>query len=379
MRVSIKGTGWQFPAAYYPTGKVEPEKIDDSIVSMVYQAVRKCLEDAGETMSAVDAVVTASVDLLDGKTASNISITEVVGAVMKPETRITGDGLFALAHAAMAILSGQYDKVLVVAHGKASEGDQEKLSNWTYDPVFQQPLGLTDSTALGLQAQAFLRRCPAALADEEARAELVAALSGGDFVSESADSGYRNLRAADVLESSIVFNPLHELEIGKPGDGATAVLLEGNNKEGVELQGFGYSNDSHYLGDRDLSRSGALTEAVTRATAMAEMGNVKEEVSQCFWSLRSSIQLPLWAESAGIWNFEEGLEKLMATSGVSTGNGSANHPGYNQWHHLPLITSGLQRLISAVRGIENKDIDGSALIQGCYGSAGQTQVVCLLK
>jgi 3-oxoacyl-[acyl-carrier-protein] synthase III len=79
MRVSIKGTGWQFPAAYYPTGKVEPEKADDSIVSMVYQAVRKCLEDAGETMSAVDAVVTASIDLLDGKTASNISITEVVG------------------------------------------------------------------------------------------------------------------------------------------------------------------------------------------------------------------------------------------------------------------------------------------------------------
>ncbi len=379
MKVFIKGTGWQFPAAYYPTGKAEAEVGDSSIVSLVHRAVRKCLEDAGEPMSAVDAVVTASVDLLDGKTASNISITEVVGAVMKPETRIAGDGLFALAHAAMSILSGQYNKVLVVAHSKASEGDQEKLSNWTYDPVFQQPLDLTDSVALGLQAQAFLRRCPAVMADEASRAELVAALSGGDTVSETAGSGQGNLRAADVLQSSIVFSPLHELEIAKLGDGAAAVLLEGNGKEGTELQGFGYSFDPHYLGDRDLSRNGALTEAVRRAGAMADIGNIKEEVNRCYWSLRSSIQLPLWAESAGVWRFEDGLEKLLAKGGTNTDNRPANHPGFNQWHHLPLIPGGLQRLISAVRDAENQDIGGSILVQGCHGPAGQNQAVCLLK
>lgn len=379
MRVSIKGSGWQFPAAYYPTGKTDTERADDSIVSMVYQAVRKCLADAGEPMSAVDAVVTASVDLLDGKTASNISITEVVGAVMKPETRIAGDGLLALVHAAMIILAGEYDKVLVVAHGKASEGDQEKLSNWTYDPVFQQPLGLTDATALGLQAQAYLRSCPAAIADVEKRAELVVALSRGDYISESAYSGRQNLSAAAVLESGIVFDPLHALEIAEPGDGAVSVLLERNAKEGVELQGFGYCMDSHYLGDRDLSRSGTLTDAVSRACAMAGMGNPEEAVERCYWSLRSSIQLPLWAESAGIWSFEEGLETLLAKTGLNTGNRPKNHPGFNQWHHLPLITGGLQRLISAVRDIENRDIDGSALVQGCHGPAGQSQVVCLLK
>ncbi|MCP4757184.1 MAG: hypothetical protein GY866_40490 [Proteobacteria bacterium] len=379
MKVMIKGTGWQFPSEYYPAEKAEAGKADNSIVSMVYGAVRRCMDDAGEGMPAVDAVVTASVDLLDGKTASNISITEVVGAVMKPETRIAGDGLFALAHAAMTILSGQYRRVLVVAHSKASEGDQEKLSNWTYDPVFQQPLDLTDSVALGLQAQAFLRSDPAGLAEAKARAELVAALSAGDCQSENILSSCGDLNVDKVLASRISFSPLHELEIAGPGDGAAAVLLESGENEGVELQGFGYSFDRHYLGDRDLSRSRALIEAAARAGAMAKMNNMKAEVKRCYWSLRSSIQLPLWAESAGIWNFEDGLEELLAKGGIKTGSGSPNHPGFNQWHRLPLIAIGLQRLISAVKDIENQDIDGSALVQGCHGPAGQTQVACLLR
>ena len=92
MKIIIKGTGWQFPAEYYPDGHESKKSTDESIVSMVYGAVRKWLNDAGERISDVAAIVTASVDLFDGKTASSIYITEVVGAVMKPETRIAGDG-----------------------------------------------------------------------------------------------------------------------------------------------------------------------------------------------------------------------------------------------------------------------------------------------
>ena len=125
-----------------------------SIPEMVHQAVQAALADAGLTMNDVDARVTASVDLWDGLTASNVAITEVVGAVMQPEARVAGDGLLAACQGAMSILAGAYETVLVVAHCKASMGDHREITNWTFDPIFQQPLGLDDLTAAALQASA---------------------------------------------------------------------------------------------------------------------------------------------------------------------------------------------------------------------------------
>lgn len=70
-------------------GQIGPVADDPrSIPEIVLQAVEGALEDAGITHKDIDAVVTASVDILDGLTASNIAVTEVVGAVMKPEARI---------------------------------------------------------------------------------------------------------------------------------------------------------------------------------------------------------------------------------------------------------------------------------------------------
>ncbi len=377
-KIKIKGTGWQFPKRYYPADIVE-ESGDDSITSMVYHAVRKCLDDAGEEMSAIDAIVTASVDLHDGKTASNISITEVVGAVMKPETRIAGDSLLALAHGAMTISSGQYNKVLVVAHGKASEGDSEKISNWAFDPIFQQPLGLTNSIALGLQSQAFLGRCPAIIGDEKARADMVTRFFAGDSSLKESPFAAKGLTSEDVLNTPISIDPLHELEVAQVGDGAAAILLEGGISDGIELQGFGYSLDRHYLGDRDLSRSESLTKAVAGAAKMAGMDQIKDKIDRYYWSLSSSLQLPLWAEAAGVWDFNDGLEALLNKSIHNSGDNSTAHPGANTWNNLPPIAIGLQRLIAAVKDLKGQATGDCALVQGCYGAAGQSQVVCLIK
>ncbi|MBI5477629.1 MAG: thiolase domain-containing protein, partial [Deltaproteobacteria bacterium] len=72
--VAITGVGQSGPAAGDPR----------SIPEMVLEAVEGALEDAVLGWNEIDAVVTASVDLFDGMTASNVAVTEVVGAVMKP-------------------------------------------------------------------------------------------------------------------------------------------------------------------------------------------------------------------------------------------------------------------------------------------------------
>ena len=113
-RISIAGVGRTMPC----------HEDRRSIPEMVLEAAEQALADAELSVTTVDAVVTASVDLFDGLTASNIAVTEVVGAVMKPETRIAADGLAALVHGACPLWAGAYETVLVVAHGKASMAPQ---------------------------------------------------------------------------------------------------------------------------------------------------------------------------------------------------------------------------------------------------------------
>ena len=136
----------------------EAAKPHQAIPEMVLEAVERALGDARIGMEEVDAVVTASVDLWDGRTASNIQVTEVVGAVMKPEARVAGDGLLAAIHAAMTVAAGAYGTVLVAAHCKMSEGQHWACSNWAVDPICQQPLGLDFLSAAGLQARAYQAR-----------------------------------------------------------------------------------------------------------------------------------------------------------------------------------------------------------------------------
>lgn len=309
---------------------------DRAIPTMVYQAVRACIDDASLCIQDIDAVVTASVDLWDGKTASNIAVTEAVGAVMKAETRIAGDGLLALMHGAMMVLSGHYQRVLVVAHGKSSEADVDAVSNWSFDPVYQQSLGMTDSQALSLQCQAI-----------KIRAGIMAEGEGLSFLLK--------------LNTPDRSGELPALQ----GDGACAVIVEAGD-DGILLDGFGYDLDAHYLGDRRLSHGDGLTRAAKRAYKMAGVSDPQREIDSYYWSLRAALQLPVFAEATGACSFEEALETLPGQHRI-------------QWSGLPPFAAGLQRLIAAIKDLRKAPGSGRALIHGCHGPAGQMQAVCLLN
>lgn len=220
-----------------------------AIPQLVYDAVQAALADAGLTMHDVDARVTASVDLYDGLTASNVAITEVVGAVMQPEARIAGDGLLAVCHAAISIAAGAYNTVLVVAHCKATMGDRWGITSWTFDPIYQQPLGLDDSTAASLHASAL------------------------------------------GLDAAPVPCP--------PGDGAAVIILS-SIPGSVTIRGMGWALDEHYLGDRDLMSSPALRTAARRAFSLAGIIDPPRDLTLAEISDHFDYQRALWASSLGL-------------------------------------------------------------------------------
>lgn len=258
-------------------------------------------------MRDIDARVTASADVWDGLTASNVAITEVVGAVMQPEARVAGDGLLALCQGAMSIMAGAYRTVLVVAHSKATMGDRWGITNWTFDPIYQQPLGIDDFSAAALQASALSstlpRPCP-------------------------------------------------------PANGACAIVLSAAPAS-VAMRGMGWSLDEHYLGDRDLTDSPALRDAARRAFALAGIHDPARELACAEISDHFDYQRALWATILGLGSFSN----LNLSGGLARG--------------VPPFVAGLDCLIEIVLCLREKP--GVGLAHGCWGPAGQGQVVAVIS
>lgn len=348
-------------------GESAPAASDErSIPEIVLEAVEAALADAGRGYADIDAVVTASVDLCDGLTASSIAVTEVVGAVMKPETRVAGDGLAALAHAYCLIRSGAYATVLVVAHGKASMAPQDSISAWALDPVLLQSLGCTFEQYSGLQAQALAAADPESVGRWAKRA---AAAHGCD--------------RRDVLDSPVIADPLTELMRAPGADGACAVLLvaapagpepaaggadearlpgagrpegEGGEVAGdrrqVRVISTGYDLDPHLPGDRDLTRWTSLTRALDRALAAAKLDS--DDIDQVRASCRYVHEPQLFAAATGL-----------------------QPPDWTPRGTVP-VAAGLANFIRATRDLR-RGAGRTALAHGCWGPAGQAQAVALLS
>ncbi|MCP3962762.1 MAG: hypothetical protein GY719_33400 [bacterium] len=347
-------------------GQTGPAAADSrSIPEMVLAAVEAALEDAALTFDDIDAVVTASVDLYDGLTASNLAVTEVVGAVMKPETRIAADGLCAALHGACQILAGAYETVLVVAHGKASMASFPELTTWAMDPVYLQPLGVDFETCAGLQAQA--------LAAFDERAERRWAELAAERRRQAAGHGVAPPRTAEeVLASPIVASPVRREMVAPRADGACAMLLRqtpggrgspggGQTGNRTRITGFGWDLAAHAPGDRDLEQWAG----VGRACARAYQASGVVEPADSLHLLEPSCH----------YAHEE--ELFVRASGA--GSGPCVSPTGGLFAGAIPVAAGLSRLIAADRWLRQRDEAGCALVHGSWGPIGQGQAVVILE
>lgn len=331
-----------------------------AIPEMVLEAVEGALADAALGFGDIEAAVTASVDLHDGLTASNIAVTEVVGAVMGPETRISGDGLGALAHAACLVWAGAHDTVIVVAHGKASMANQDDISRWALDPVSLQRLGIGFLAIAGMQATAVAAGDPAGPDAAVRRWADRAAELGGCTV-------------AQVLGSPVTASPLRSLMAAPEADSAAAVILQrapglnvGEDMPAglptVELTGVGYDLDAHEPGDRDLTSWPGLARALDRA--MRGATSVRSERNS-----NESTATTGFDEVAACVRFPHEEELFTAATGLS--------PTRTLFDGVAPVAAGIGQLISATRHL--RSTPGRALAHGTWGPAGQAHAIAVLE
>ncbi len=365
--------------------KYEADKSHQSIIESVYEIVRAAMADAGVNRNDLDSIVTSSVDLWDGRTASNLMVADVVGAIMKPESRVSGDGLGAILQGMMSILAGASDITLVVSQCRGSMGSHYGISNWVFDPIYQQTLGLDYLSAGALQASHYMNQF--GITQEDCAQVVVKSLK--DALNNPWAQEAKEITVAEVMGSPMWAYPIKEMDAAPISDGACAVILasaekaKALSKEPVWIHGVGSCLESHYLGDRDLSGGEALVRASKHAYEMAGIHEPVKELDVAEVSTEFSYQEFLWTELMGFCGRGEGV-KILEEGLTSLEGALPVNPSGGMIAGNPVTVAGLTRLVEAALQIRGeagaRQVQGAktALAHGTTGCCGQGQYVMIV-
>lgn len=319
----------------------------------------------------IDTMVSASSDFTDGRTISNMSIQDAVGAPGKSESKVSMDGAFALAYGYARVASGTFGTCLVIAHAKLSEGDGAAIANAAWDPIFLRPLGFHDKAALGLQARRYLdaHRLPADVLGRAAAASYRRAAGNPHALRREP------VTSATVRAAAPVADPLTALEIAADADGACCLLLASPERAArfpgpkAWLRGLGLAYDAHSPGARDLADAMALRRAAREAYGRAGISDPRAQLGPVELTDRSACQTLLWAEHLGLCDPGRGVDWMEGTAaGNASGGALAAFPGF---------AAGLVRVVEAAERL-SASARPFALAHGGNGALGQAHAVWIL-
>jgi len=121
---------------------------------MAWRTSRAALESAGVSRRQLDSVTLGACDEMDGRPISSMLMTAPAGGYGIDEIKVSDSGATALALAYARVLAGESHLGLVVSWCKTSKTDMGSVFRLRGDPFFTRPLGIDDTVADALFAQA---------------------------------------------------------------------------------------------------------------------------------------------------------------------------------------------------------------------------------
>lgn len=333
-----------------------------NLSELIFETVRRAIDDAGKGLKGIDSVVLGAQDLVDGRSLSSMVTAPAAGAYLRDEIRYGDDGAAAFAAAVTRIEAGESERTIVAAWARASEHDVEAVSRTLFDPFFAGPLGLQELDISGMRAQAWIQGG----GDCSARAKAL------DRRSNAAKANPRALKAGGWRSAPSY--PLVADELPVWADVVAAVIISSDPAQ-VKLTGLGQSSEPFWVGDRRLTQMPALQMAAERALHEAGI---------------KAADLDLF-EIDGLSLFDEaiGLEAI----GLATKGGGMNYlatdprcnpsGGGGSGYCAPAM--GLARIVEAALQLQGRagavQIAGArrAMATGCSILAAQTQTAVILE
>ncbi|MEO1994810.1 MAG: thiolase family protein [Planctomycetaceae bacterium] len=358
------------------------ERLEESI----FRVASAALQDAGITRDAVDNVVIAASDALDGRAISSMLTACPAGAYFKDEIKVADEGAFAVIAAALRLLTGEFKTSLIVSWSRPSECSLSAAQSVMAEPFFTRPFGLSHVTATALLAGCYRNRYSVPL---EVPAEVVA---------KNRAHGCRNpllsdpvaLTAEDVLASRYVAFPVRELEMSPAADGLTALVLTrdqhlgSHNHPTPRLIGMGWATEIYDPGERDLTRFSALETAAKQAYQMAGVGDPRKDLDvaeicdvSAWHELMSYEALQFCRPGEASNFFRSGSTGMSGELPVNPSGGCLSA--------YPVFSAGMTRFVECCLQLSGRagprQIPGATtgLAHGCTGFAGQSHCVLICQ
>jgi acetyl-CoA C-acetyltransferase len=365
-------------------------KSEMHLQDLAFDPVKGILDQTGlkfaEDGTGIDATITCSQDHWDGWTISSKNAVDGAGGHLRPEEKVAEDGAYALYYAALCILAGHHDCILVVAHTKESQVDGRLIENSGLEPLYSRMLGLDFTSCAALQARQYMEAY-GITAEQCAR---VVVKNLGNAVANPSAQRPEIRTVADILRSPTLSDPIKVLDAKPVSDGACALIVATEEKttrwtdKPVWIEGLGCCYDRHYPGYRDLTDPVSLREAAKRAYHMAEIQDPRQEVDLVELSEYYSYQELLWSEGLGLC--EPGHGGRLLDAGVTQISGDIPvNPSGGLLSGVPVNVAGLNRAVEGTIQLREeggrRQVDGArrALIHGTGGVCGQMHCVISLR
>lgn len=225
---------------------------------LIFGGVTRALKVAATSIDAVDSVVLAAHDLIDGRSLSSMVTAPAAGAYLRDEIRLAEDGLVALSLAAARVAGGESDLSIVAAWGRASEGDFLHQSRAAMDPFLVQPFGVTDADISAFRLSRWLGSHGPR---DEARRHAAAV--------RWSRAG-RNPHAVGNSAPLMRINMPHRVDEAPRYADIVVAALVGSEAAACRIAGLGHGTDATFVGDRDWLGRPALRTAVDLALEDAQ-------------------------------------------------------------------------------------------------------------
>lgn len=272
-RVAIVGIGY---TSYRP---LTPEV---SYKELMYEAAVKAYHDATvDPRKDIQSLVTVAEDFIEGTSIFDEYVPDQLGAMLKPNVTVPGEGIHGLATAYMQIASGIVDIVAVEAHSKASNVlTLPYITAYAMDPVLNRPLAANPTFIAGMEMNRYLW---ASGAGREECAHVVAKNKRNALYNPAAAYGAL-VAPEDLLDSEMIAYPLATSDISSHADGAIVLVLAAEDAANslselpIWIRGIGWCNDAFGLETRAWGRAIYAEEAGRMAYRMAGIRHPMEEI-----------------------------------------------------------------------------------------------------
>ncbi len=254
---------------------------------LAWEAASKALESCEMTLDDIDAVVIGTApEAFDGVHMKSEYLSDGAGGWGKPVIRGYvggGTGVFSVIQGWYHVASGLFDTVLVVCEEKMSSCQPHPQGAFLtiFDHTLERPLGPNLLWIFALEMNAYMSRyglnkrdiALVSVKNKRNAADHPAALLGDP-----------NITVEDVLNSEVLAWPVQRLDVSPISDGAVAIVMAAESvarrvtNKPVWVEGVGWSLDTAYWTNRDLSYPTYVEEAARMAYKMAGITEPRKQI-----------------------------------------------------------------------------------------------------